>query len=156
MSAQSSQLLADLVKFFNDRDLHEVAQGLASDLKQTNKQMESDVLDVVRKAVTRSDRYHMASQNTNERKNAGTAAHARAELDLMPKSQSDAIMEKLVTKMVQNPTPMAQEREQQLNKRIERVFELESFQKMVENSDENALFRDIQSTKAFISQSELI
>ena len=27
---------------------------------------------------------------------------------------------------------------------------------MVENSDENALFRDIQSTKAFISQSELI
>lgn len=40
------------------------------------------------------------------------AAHARADLDLMPKSESDAIMEKLVTKMVQNPTPMAQEREQ--------------------------------------------
>lgn len=29
MSAHTSQILADLVKFFNDRDLHEVAQGLA-------------------------------------------------------------------------------------------------------------------------------
>jgi len=97
----------------------------------------------------------MASQNTNERKQSGKAT-APATLDLMPKSQSDAIMEKLVTKMVQNPTAIAQEREKQLNKRIEKVFELESFQKMVENSDENSLFREIQSTKAFINQSELI
>lgn len=52
-------------------------------------------------------------------------------------------MEKLVTKMVRNPTAVAQEREKQLNKKIEKVFELESFQKMVENSDENSLFLDI-------------
>ena len=66
---------------------------------------------MVRKAVTRADRYHLASQNTNERKNAGMAPQARVEHELMPKSQSDAIMEKIVTKMVQNPTPIAQERE---------------------------------------------
>ena len=68
MTANNSQLLSDLVKFFKDRGLLEVAQGLAADLKTTNIKMESSILDVVRKAVARSERHHLAQQNTNERK----------------------------------------------------------------------------------------
>ena len=68
MTANHSQLLSDLVKFFKDRGLLEVAQGLTADLKTTNIKMESSILDVVRKAVARSERHHLAQQNTNERK----------------------------------------------------------------------------------------
>ena len=59
-------------------------------------------------------------------------------------------MEKLMSKMVQRPTMLAQEKEKELNKRIEKVFELESFQKMVDRADL------IGDTKSFINQSELI
>ena len=61
-----------------------------------------------------------------------------------------------MTKMVQKPSVLAQEREQKLNKQIEKVFELDSFQKMVDRADNNPLLRDLQSTKDFIKQSESI
>jgi hypothetical protein len=48
-------------------------------------------------------------------------------VELLPKSQSDAIMERLMSKMVQRPTMLALEKEKLLNKKIEKVFELESF-----------------------------
>ena len=72
----------------------------------------------------------MAYTSTNERLGKRPSA-----IELLPQSQSDAIMEKLMTKMVQRPSLLAQEKEKELNKRIERVFELESFQKMVDNAD---------------------
>jgi hypothetical protein len=62
----------------------------------------------------------------------------------MPKHQSEAIMEKLMSRMVQRPTQLAQKKEKELNKKIESVFELNSFQKMVDNADENL------NTKSFI------
>jgi hypothetical protein len=37
------------------------------------------------------------------------------------------IVEKMVTKMVNNPTNISKEREKNLNKKIEEVFELDSF-----------------------------
>lgn len=51
----------------------------------------------------------------------------RAPVELLPQSESDSIMEKLMSKMVQRPTLLAQEKDKELNKRIEKIFELESF-----------------------------
>ena len=44
-----------------------------------------------------------------------------------------------MSKMVQRPTILAQEKDKELNKRIEKVFELESFQKMVDKADGKSL-----------------
>ena len=65
-------------------------------------------------------------------------------------------MENLITKIVNKDSDESSEKERKMNKQIEKVFELESFQKMVENSDRNSIFADIQSTKSFISQSKYI
>ena len=43
-----------------------------------------------------------------------------------------------------------------MNKKIEKVFELDSFQKMVDNADNNPVLREIQNTSLFIKQSEQI
>jgi len=37
-------LIKDLVKFFEDRNLHEVAAGLKEDVKSNNKLMQSNIL----------------------------------------------------------------------------------------------------------------
>lgn len=74
--------------------------------------MESALLDVVRKAVARSERHHLAQQNTNERKQGSKPQAAAVHtVELLPKAESDAIMEKLVSKMVERPTTVARERE---------------------------------------------
>ena len=65
----------------------------------------------------------------------------------------------MVTKMVQAPTQNAKEREKVLNKRIEAVFELESFQRMVESADtsgKSAAFKDLHYSANFIRGSSLI
>lgn len=69
---------------------------------------------------------------------------------MLPAKQSEAIMEKLMSKMVQRPTQLAQQKEKELNQKIERVFELDAFQKMVDRDD------DSMGTKSFIGQSETI
>jgi hypothetical protein len=57
----------DLVKFFEDRNLHEVAKGLKDDLKSNNKLMQSNLLGTIRNAVTQSDQYSVQYTSTNER-----------------------------------------------------------------------------------------
>lgn len=69
------------------------------------------------------------------------------------------IVEKMVTKMVNNPSNISKEREKNLNKKIEQVFELESFQRMVENQEGRLgklVFKDYDHSKNFIRSSELI
>lgn len=58
-----------------------------------------------------------------------------------------------MSKMVQRPTQLAQEKDKLLNKKIEKVFELEAFQKMVEKAGGKSL---LGNTQSFINQSELI
>ena len=65
----------------------------------------------------------MTNQNTNERSNKPISA----DVELMPKAESDSIMQKMITKMVENPSSRAQEKEKEMNKKIEKVFELDSF-----------------------------
>lgn len=77
----------------------------------------------------------------------------------MSQKESDQIVERLVTKMVQAPTQHAKEREKALNKRIEAVFELESFQRMVESADasgKSAAFKDMHYSANFIKGSSMI
>ena len=77
----------------------------------------------------------------------------------MSQKESDQIVERLVTKMVQAPTEIAKEREKALNKRIEAVFELESFQRMVESADasgKSAAFKDLHYSANFIKGSSMI
>jgi hypothetical protein len=87
----------------------------------------------MRNAVTQSQ--NVTYTSTNER----AIQKKPSTVELLPQSQSDAIMEKLMSKMVQRPTLLAQEKDKELNKRIEKVFELESFQKMVDKADGKSL-----------------
>ena len=60
--------MKDLVEFFEQRNLHDVAQGLKKDLKQNTKNSQQNVLGMVRKAVVQSDRRNqITSEGTNER-----------------------------------------------------------------------------------------
>ena len=58
----------------------------------------------------------------------------------------------MITKMVQNPTESAKEREKAMNKKIEKIFELDSFQRMVETADsrKDGVFKDLAHSKNFI------
>jgi hypothetical protein len=58
-------------------------------------------------------------------------------------------MEKLMNKIVGKPNLIADDR---LNEKIERIFGVEAFQKMVENAD---IFQDLSSSSLF-NQSEVM
>ena len=135
-----------MIKFFEDRSLYEVAAGLKEDLKANSKLNQANLLGMMRNAVTQSQ--NVAYTSTNER-----AIQKKQSVELLPQSQSDAIMEKLMSKMVQRPTILAQEKDKDLNKKIEKIFELDSFQKMVDRADGKSL---LGNTQSFINQSELI
>lgn len=64
MSAHSSKLLADLVAFFEDRNLPEVAAELKQDLKANSAAMNSEVLASVRKAVVNSEKRVLTHKST--------------------------------------------------------------------------------------------
>ena len=148
------KLIEDLVEFFEKRGHKKVASGLKADLQQIDSGSEADLLGAVRRAVTSSAPLHKAKTSTHERDIARRDAP-----NLLPQKESDEIVERLVTKLVQNPSSVAKEREKVLNKRIESVFELESFQRMVETSDgrlSSHAFRDLHASKNFIRGSEII
>lgn len=65
----STQLIKDLVKFFEERQMHDVAQGLGEDLNALKKKNQSDVLLSIRKALNGPEltKAHLAAQNTKER-----------------------------------------------------------------------------------------
>ena len=48
-------------------------------------------------------------------------------MDLMSKKESDEIMENLMAKMVHRPTLFHRRMEEEMNNKIEKIFELEVF-----------------------------
>lgn len=66
------------------------------------------------------------------------------------KEETEAIMEKLMNKIVANPALINGDTE--LNQRIEKIFNLEAFQKMVDNAD---IFQDLSSSSMF-SNSQIL
>ena len=65
------------------------------------------------------------------------------------KEENEEIMEGLMNKIVVNPTFVNDEK---LNSKIEKIFGVEAFQKMVDNAD---VFQDISNTSLF-NQSEFL
>jgi len=55
-------------------------------------------------------------------------------------------METLMSNMVQRPSLLAQARDKELNKRIEKVFELDVFQRMVEGAEQSTFLSDLNNT----------
>ena len=145
-------MLDELVQFFRERNLSEVAEGLKADLDAKKRASEAEVLASVRKAVVKVERADLVSKGTRER----DLRPAARKVETLPKEETERIMEDLMTKMVQRPTAQQQLREKELNKRIEKVFELESFQRMVENAEDKSFLSELATTKSFISQSESI
>lgn len=60
------------------------------------------------------------------------------------KEETEAVMERLMNRIVANPKLINEDTE--LNHRIEKIFNLEAFQKMVENAD---IFQDLSSSSVF-------
>jgi hypothetical protein len=52
MSSHQGQLIKDLIKFFEDRSLFEVASSLKEDLKINQKLNQANMLAMVRNAIT--------------------------------------------------------------------------------------------------------
>jgi hypothetical protein len=75
-------LIKDLVQFFEERDLHEVAIGLKEDMKSIRKKNQDDLLVCVRKALDTQDRRqkNMISKGTSERQD-----NKARPLELLPK-----------------------------------------------------------------------
>jgi len=59
------------------------------------------------------------------------------------KEETEEIMEKLMNRVVAKPNLVADDR---LNAKIEKIFSVEAFQKMVENAD---IFQDLSSSSIF-------
>lgn len=65
------------------------------------------------------------------------------------KEETEEIMEKLMNRIVAKPNLIADDR---LNSKIEKIFSVDAFQKMVENAD---IFQDLSSSSIF-NQSEFL
>jgi hypothetical protein len=65
------------------------------------------------------------------------------------KEETEEIMEKLMNRIVGKPNLIADDK---LNAKIEKIFNVEAFQKMVENAD---IFQDLSSSSIF-NQSDLL
>lgn len=145
-------MLEELVQFFKERNLTEIADGLKADLDGKKRANEAEVLASVRKAVVKVEKADLVAKGTRER-DMRPLVH---KVETLPKEETERIMEDLMTKLVQRPTAQQQLREKEMNKRIEKVFELESFQRMVENAEDRSFLSELATTKSFISQSESI
>ena len=58
---------------------------------------------------------------------------------MLSKEETEELMEKLVSKVVSKPSLIADDK---LNAKIERIFNVEAFQRMVERAD---MFQDVSS-----------
>lgn len=59
------------------------------------------------------------------------------------KEETEEVMEKLMNRIVAKPNLIADDK---LNAKIEKIFNVEAFQKMVENAD---IFQDLSSSSIF-------
>lgn len=157
----NKQTLEDLIKFCEDRNLTEVASGLKADLKAkqggVGKEMQDRVLQMIRKAVKAEE---VAKQPKVEMPVKSSGAQSRGhgqpnqQQFYLNKEETEEIMEKLMSKVVAKPNLIADDN---LNAKIEKIFNNEAFQRMVEHAD---VFQDVSSmnisgSQQFLSQSGL-
>lgn len=108
-----------------------------------------EVLTQIRKAMAaQQSRTHLAAQNTQER--------SKKKVELMGKKESEEIMENLMAKMVHRPTLFHRQKEEEMNTKIEKIFELELFQKLVGAANSTTMMSDVSNSQSFINQSQYI
>lgn len=151
----NKQTLEDLIKFCEERNLAEVATGLKADLKakqstsSSGKDMQDRVLQMIRKAVKAEE---IAKQPKVEMPliKAGAQARGHGQPNQQQfhfnKEETEEIMEKLMSKVVAKPNLIADDN---LNAKIEKIFNNEAFQRMVEHAD---VFQDVSSMNISGSQ----
>lgn len=149
----NKQTLEELVVFFEQRKLPDLAQSLKQDLKtlpakESNKENEGRILNMIRKALKKDEERKVKE----ELKDAGIQqlrVPGQQKMNFsFNKEETEEIMEKLMNKIVAKPNLITDDK---LNAKIEKIFNVEAFQKMVEVAD---IFQDLTSSSLF-NQSEL-
>jgi hypothetical protein len=134
----NKQTIEELIKFCEERNLQEIAQGLKSDFAKPNsKDMQNRVLQMIRKAVKKDEVSKQVVQSTKvgeaDQRKAGHQPKGQPnQQSLFNKEETEEIMEKLMSKVVAKPNLIADDN---LNAKIEKIFNNEAFQRMVEHAD---------------------
>ena len=133
----NKQTIEELIKFCEERNLQEIASGLKSDITKSNggKEMQNRVLQMIRKAV-KNDEVQKNLQPKGLDVDLRKAGHQPKgqpnQQSLLNKEETEEIMEKLMSKVVAKPNLIADDN---LNAKIEKIFNNEAFQRMVEHAD---------------------
>ena len=109
---------------------------------------DEQLLSMIRKSMVNKQKKRMREQND---KTMFDYRKPKVDQNMsFNKEETEAIMEKLMNRIVSNPKLGNEDSE--LNQRIEKIFNLEAFQKMVENAD---IFQDLSSSSIF-SNSQIL
>lgn len=130
--------------------LGKTSEALRKEVAKVNQPAPSDeqLLGIMRKAIVNKQKKRMRDEN---KENNFKYKPPKSKDDMsFNKEETEAIMERLMNRIVANPKLTNENSE--LNQRIEKIFNLEAFQKMVENAD---IFQDLSSSSLF-SNSQLL
>lgn len=132
----NKQTLEDLIKFCEERNLNEVASGLKADLKAkqggVGKEMQDRVLQMIRKAVKAEEVAKQPKVEMPVKVQSRGHGQPNQQQFYLNKEETEEIMEKLMSKVVAKPNLIADDN---LNAKIEKIFNNEAFQRMVEHAD---------------------
>ena len=148
----NKQTLEELIRFCEQKNLGEIAAGLKKDLKTLTQDAkdankENQVLMIIRKAV-KLDELRKAKEDAKEALLLKPVEAQRQNFSFN-KEETEETMERLMNRIVAKPNLVADDK---LNAKIEKIFNVEAFQKMVENAD---IFQDLSSSSLF-NQSEFL
>lgn len=121
-----------MIKFFESKNMSEVASGLKKDIKefvvtnkdrghQANKENQDKMLQSIRKALKKIDK----KQRNNDDVKVDKTPFQNAKLNFsFNKEETEEIMEKLMNRIVAKPNLVADDK---LNAKIEKIFNVEAF-----------------------------
>jgi len=137
-----------LYKTLNDNQLVDTKSAFKDELGD---RQESNVQSMIDRALSREKKLNRQVFKFNSGSDQLHGSEKKSPGHNFNKEEIEEIMEKLVNRLVGSPQISADDA---LNTKIEKIFALESFQKMVENAD---IFADMSShsfSQDFISQSQ--
>ena len=145
----NKQTLEDLIKFCEQRQLADLAAGLKQDLASlpqgkaptSSKDLQDRTLQLIRKAIKADDAKKIRDEAVGLGVKRGSAQPNQQHFSFN-KEETEEIMEKFMGKVVNKPNLIADDN---LNAKIEKIFNVEAFQRMVERAD---VFQDISSMNA--------
>jgi hypothetical protein len=140
--------LEELIAFCEQRKLTELVAGLRQELKTNRKpikdtdanEMQKRTLRIIKEALVREDRKNIKQRKPDSKPDPKVVKRPENSFN---KDQNEEIMEGLLNKIVTNPAFINDDK---LNSKIEKIFGVEAFQKMVDNAE---VFQDISNTSIF-------